>query len=207
MPRLICPTCERASKVCLCPYITPIENRIELGILQHPSEVSQVKGTAKIAQLAFKQCTTWIGEDLDKLPELQRWLQDEKTVFLLYPGIENQAESFEFFSMTQIQSGFKFENIKLLILDGTWRKTHKMMMLNTALRGLNRLVLEPTRASAYQIRKQKSASSLSTVEAIYQSYSQLESNSERYQPLLTAFESMQKQQLAFREPLSESLSE
>jgi len=207
MSRLICSTCERPLKVCLCGFITPIDNTIELGILQHPSEVSQVKGTAKIAQLSFTQCTTWIGEDIDSLPELQSWLQDDKTVFLLYPGIENQTEVFESFSMIQIQSGFKFENIKLLVLDGTWRKTHRMMMLNSALRGLNRIVLEPMRPSNYQIRKQKSTASLSTIEAIYETYVQLESDSKRYQPLITAFESMQQQQLAFRRLLPTNSNE
>lgn len=200
MPRAVCFKCNRALKVCLCPWITPINNRVTLGILQHPSEVAQVKGTAKIAELSFQNAAVWVGESLDNLPELQAWLQEPSPVFLLYPEINGQAEPCSFFEIDEIIQSFKFEEIKVLVLDGTWRKTHKMMMLNSALRALNRVVLSPTTPSNYRIRKQKSADTLSTIEAIYELYSQLEGCSQRYQPLLTAFDAMQAQQLRFRQP-------
>jgi DTW domain-containing protein YfiP len=173
---------------------------VTLGILQHPTEVAQVKGTAKIAELSFQKATVWVGESLDDLPELQVWLQEPSPVFLLYPEIEGQSEPCHFFEIDEITQPFKLEEIKVLVLDGTWRKTHKMMMLNSALRALNRVVLSPRAPSDYRIRKQKGADSLATIEAIYELYSQLEGNTERYQPLLTAFEAMQAQQLRFRQP-------
>lgn len=199
MPRAICSKCNRALKVCLCPWITPIENRVTLGILQHPSEVTQVKGTAKIAQLSFQKVAVWVGESLDDLPELQAWLQESMPVFLLYPEVAEQQTVFKSFEIGEIIQQFQLEEIKVLVLDGTWRKTHKIMMLNSALRALNRVVLSPTAPSDYRIRKQKSADSLSTIEAIYALYSQLEGSAQRYQPLLTAFDAMQAQQLRFRQ--------
>lgn len=198
MSRSICSVCERPAKVCLCQWIEPITNEVDLGILQHPSEVSQIKGSAKIVQLAFQKCQTWIGEEIDQLEEFKSWLNEGKAVFLLYPGIENQIEPFKSFDIPQIRRDFLSKDIKLLILDGTWRKTHKMMMLSSTLRGLNRISLIPTSSSNYLIRKQKNAESLSTVEAVYETYAQLEHNEGKYQPLLSAFESMQNQQLAFR---------
>jgi len=74
------------------------------------------------------------------------------------------------------------------------------MQLNSVLRGLNRVVLSPVERSNYRIRKQKDALSLSTVEAVYALYSQLESNAERYQPLLASFERMQAHQQNFYPP-------
>ncbi len=200
MPRAICSTCNRALKVCLCQWITPIENRVMLGILQHPSEVAQVKGTAKIAALSFQNVAVWVGESLDDLPELQAWLQESFPVFLLYPEIDGQVEPCDMFEIDEIIQQFKLEEIKVLVLDGTWRKTHKMMRLNSALRSLNRVVLLPTEPSNYRIRKQKCASCLSTIEAIYELYSRLERNTQRYQPLLRAFDAMQTQQLDFCQP-------
>ena len=183
---------------CLCQWINQrLPNQVALGILQHPSEVSQVKGTAKIVQLSLKNCQTWVGEILDELPSLQQWLADGSPVFLLYPKIENQTEPFTEFTITEIQQQFALSQIKVLVLDGTWRKTHKMMQLNAVLRGLNRVVLTPKQPSNYHIRKQKNAMSLSTVEAIYELYSQLESNSEQYQPLLDTFTAMQAHQQTF----------
>lgn len=200
MPRPICSKCERALKVCLCQWITPIENRVSLGILQHPSEVTQVKGTAKIAQLSFQKGQIWVGESLDDLPSLQAWLQESSPIFLLYPDIIEQQTPVKSFKINEIAQHFELDAIKILVLDGTWRKTHKMMMLNSELSALNRVVLSPNAPSDYRIRKQKSTNSLSTVEAIYELYSQLEGNTQRYQPLLTAFDAMQAQQLGFRQP-------
>lgn len=197
MSRSICPTCQRPIKVCLCAFIKEIDNPVEVGILQHPSEVDLVKGTAKIAQLSLSHCQTWCGEDLQELPGLVDWLAGDKAVFLLYPAIEGQLESVEFYEVAQIRDLYAVEEFKLLILDGTWRKTHKIMMLNPVLRGLDRVTLRPKMPSAYRIRKQKNTTSLSTVEALYEALSQLEENSIRYQPLLNAFESMQQQQAAF----------
>jgi DTW domain-containing protein YfiP len=197
MSRPICPTCQRPTKVCLCDFIEQIDNQIEVGILQHPSEIDLVKGTAKIAQLSLSQCQTWCGEELQNLPGLVDWLVGDKPVFLLYPVIEGQVEAVEYYGVEEICGEYVMSDIKLLILDGTWRKTHKIIMLNSYLRGLNRLQLQPNTPSTYRIRKQKNALSLSTVEALYEALSQLEGNYNRYQPLLNAFESMQKQQQQF----------
>lgn len=197
MSRPICPTCQRPTKVCLCVFIERIDNQIEVGILQHPSEVDLVKGTAKIAQLSLSHSHSWCGENLQVLPGLMEWLTGEKPVFLLYPAVEGQLESVEFYTVEQIRDLHAVEGIKLLILDGTWRKTHKIMMLNSVLREMDRVSLQPSRPSAYRIRKQKDAASLSTVEALYEALSQLEEDSVRYQPLLKTFESMQQQQAAF----------
>ncbi|MDA3808491.1 MAG: DTW domain-containing protein [Thiomicrorhabdus sp.] len=198
MSRPICPTCQRPTKVCLCDFIEDIDNQVEVGILQHPSEVNLVKGTAKIAQLSLSHCQTWCGEDLHDLPGLVSWLETDKPVFLLYPEIEGQTEPCEFYSVEQVRDLFAVEGGKLLILDGTWRKTHKIMMLNSVLRGMDRVSLQPSTPSVYRIRKQKDdESSLSTIEALYEALSQLEDDSVRYQPLLNTFESMQQQQAAF----------
>lgn len=201
MSRLMCSTCERTLNNCLCQWIkATIPNQVELGILQHPSETTQVKGTAKIVQLSLQSCQTWVGEQLSELPALQQWLQESKTVFLLYPKMDQQLEPFTELSISHIQQAFDLSTIKILVLDGTWRKTHKIMQLNAVLRGLNRVILSPTEPSNYRIRKQKNRNTLSTVEAIYALYSQLESNTERYQTLLTTFDAMQNHQQSFLPP-------
>ncbi len=95
MPRVICPTCERAINNCLCQWIEAvIPNQVSLGILQHPNETKQVKGTAKIVQLSLRDCQTWVGEHVSELPTLQHWLADAQSVFLLYPKIAHQSEPF-----------------------------------------------------------------------------------------------------------------
>ncbi|MEA1988756.1 MAG: tRNA-uridine aminocarboxypropyltransferase [Pseudomonadota bacterium] len=196
MSRAICPNCSRPERVCICNFIEPIDNRVEIAILQHPTEVKQIKGTAIITQLALTHCKTWVGEQLSELPGLVAWLTDHKNVFLLYPEIENQVKDCEVFDVGQIEN---LSDVKVLILDGTWRKTFKMMQLNPELQSLNRVSLTPTKESKYRVRKQKDSQSLSTVEAIYELLSQLENSTEKFKPLLEAFEKVQNQQLIFRE--------
>lgn len=202
MPRVICPTCQRPEKVCLCDSIQPIKNRVEVAILQHPTEVSQIKGTAKIVQLSLLNCQFWVGEDFTEEQSLQDWLNTGE-VFILYPETEALKElsggkQIKTYQAKEIGVTFPLEKVKLLVLDGTWRKTHKMMMQNVFLHELKRLQLQPESPSNYQIRKQKSQGSLSTVEAVYQALSQLEQDPVRFQPLINAFNQMIKQQLSFR---------
>ena len=202
-PRAICPTCQRPEKVCLCQWIQPIHNLVEVGILQHPTEVSQIKGTAKIAELSLQKSHVWIGENFTDEQTLQAWLKVGE-VFLLYPEIAalneggNKTTSQRSYDVDWVSAHYPLTQIKLLILDGTWRKTHKMMMQNTFLHSLKRLQLTPKTPSTYQIRKQKDAGSLSTIEAIYQALMQLEHDANKFQPLMRAFQDMVAQQLAFR---------
>jgi len=197
MSRIICSQCRRSQKVCICEFIQPINNEIEIGILQHPSEVKQSKGTAIIAKLALTKSQLWVGEVLSELPGLLRWLKDEQPVYLLYPKIDDQAEVYQSWSIDKVKSN-KQKDFKVLILDGTWRKTFKMMQLNPELRALPRIELNPKFKSQYKVRKQKDSQSLSTVEAIFEVLSQLENDAEKFQPLVEAFDKMQQQQLAFR---------
>jgi DTW domain-containing protein YfiP len=55
--------------------------------------------------------------------------------------------------------------VQLVVLDGTWRKSRKMLHLNPLLRRLPRLSLEDVPASNYLIRKAHKVGQLSTLEA------------------------------------------
>lgn len=213
MSRIICLQCQRPQSVCVCDWITPISNLVEVGIFQHPTEAKQVKGTAKLVALSLSQVQLWVGERLSDVPALEAWLdgaqQQDKTVLLLYPPTEtpatNTAETIsqprqaliniaDLCGLTQAQ----LSQLCVLVLDGTWRKTHKMLCLNPRLAALTRLQIEPNTPSNYRIRKQKNAQSLSTVEAVVQVLSTLENAPQRYAPLLEAFNAMVQQQWQFR---------
>ena len=188
--------------MCLCQWIQPIENSIEIGILQHPTETAQIKGTAKIATLSLQHCRLWVGEDFTAEKTLHDWLA-KGTVLMLYPQtqalnesnkVDNRAVTYEIEQVLLQEHGV---NLKILVLDGTWRKTHKILMQNAFLQFINRLALHPRHPSNYQIRKQRKAG-LSTIEAIYQTLSQLEQNETKFLPLMHAFQKMIDQQLAYR---------
>lgn len=202
MSRKVCHRCGRAEKVCLCHFISKVRNDVEIGIIQHPTEVKQVKGTAVIAHLSLAQCRLWKAECLDDDPGIRPWLAGSKPVYLLYPQTEVQHPPVRQHDVSEL-SHTPLDGFKVLVLDGTWRKTYKILQRNPELQQLDRLSLLPQYSSSYIVRKQKHENALSTIEAIAELLSQLENDRAKFSPLLKTFELMQQQQMAFRkiEPL------
>jgi DTW domain-containing protein YfiP len=187
MSRAFCPTCQRPLRVCLCPAIESVENRVEIGLLQHPTEASQIKGTAVIARLSLTRCRYWCAETLEEAPGLLEWLQHDE-LFVLYPDTpETTGTMAQCWSVEQVRARYPASTLRVLVIDGTWRKAHKMMMLNPALQHIKRIALQPAAPSDYRIRKQKGDTLV-----------QLEGEVGRFQPLMGAFEWMVRQQLEFR---------
>ena len=198
MARAICNQCHRPVKVCICDFVSPIENRIEIGIFQHPSEQKQVKGSAILAHLALNKSTLWVGESIEDVPSLKTWIEQGPEVLLLYSETEASSKLKNIESKIVDTRDYDSQPFKVLVLDGTWRKTFKMMQLNPEIKALNRIAIAPTQRSAYKIRKQKNEHALSTVEAIAELLSQLEKRPEIAESLQSAFEKMQNQQLAIK---------
>src|SRR5438034_10013705 len=75
-----CPRCGKPITLCVCADIAPIDNRIELLILQHPQEQDRWLGTAQLTALHFKRATlkvglSWpsLGRILGRTVDPQRW--------------------------------------------------------------------------------------------------------------------------------------
>src|SRR5205809_1132418 len=129
--RLSCTICLRPQSACVCQWITPVLHRVEVLILQHPLEVGNAKGSARL--------------------------------------------------------------LRLIVLDGTWRKSRKMLYLNPLLQHLPRLSLQGMPASNYRIRKAHKPDQLSTLQATCAALMQLERRVEPFQPLLRAFDGFVEQ--------------
>ncbi len=89
--------------------------------------------------------------------------------------------------------------IRLVVLDATWKKSRKMLYLNTELQTLPRLVLHNPPPSLYSIRKAHNKNQLSSFEACCYAWRQLEKRPEAYTQLLAAFEGFVNQQRQFIE--------
>ena len=84
------------------------------------------------------------------------------------------------------------------MLDGTWRKSRKMLQRNPLLQALPRLSLTPLAPSRYSVRKAHQPHQRSTLEAACAALAQLEGEPDRFSPLLAAFDGFVAQQLDFR---------
>ena len=190
--RPLCPACQRPQRACICPWVTTVAHATEVLILQHPLEVDHAKNSARLLHLSLANCRVVVGETFDAA-ELQDAMREPKYTVLLYPRSATSPAPVP--DATRLQDP---SNLRLLVLDGTWRKSRKMLHRNPLLQSLPRLALDAVSASSYRIRKAHQPGQLSTLEATCAALLQLEGRPEQFQPLLDAFDRFVAQQLAFR---------
>jgi DTW domain-containing protein YfiP len=78
--------------------------------------------------------------------------------------------------------------LRLVLLDGTWRKTRKLLHANPLLQALPRWPLPAPPPSRYTIRRAQRPDQVSTLEAACLALGHLEGEPARYVPLLSAFD-------------------
>jgi DTW domain-containing protein len=207
--RAVCAACLRPQTACICRWVTPIDNAVEVVILQHPMEVANAKGSARLLHLCLARSKLIVGEqfagqDLDALiataHAARPAVQPGSNTVLLYPDTP-AARSLGIPAAPAFDRAWLDQpgKLRLVVLDGTWRKSRKMLYLNPALHRLPRLPLRNTPASQYLIRKAQAPDQLSTLEATCYALMQLERNEGRYAPLLAAFDGFVAQQMGYAE--------
>jgi DTW domain-containing protein len=185
--RATCTTCLRPQSACICHWVAPVANLVEVLILQHPFESGEAKGSARLLQLSLANSRLVTGEAFDE-QELQALLHAPgKQPVLLYPPDVDAPSGAAAIPLDPAQ-------IRLVVLDGTWRKTRKMLHLNPQLLELPRLPLSDLPPSHYLIRKAHRPDQLSTLEATCHALIRLEGTAALYAPLLQAFDSFVAQQ-------------
>lgn len=166
MSREVCSKCKRPIKACYCHCIKEFDNKIEIIILQHPSEKSHPLGTAQIIKNSLKKCSLYFGEDFTRDHKLKLQIQRHKTALLFLSPTQKENENHNAFAEKD-----KIEQI--IVLDGTWRKAKKIYHLNPFLQTLPHISISHEQVSNYRIRKAPKSSYLSTIEAIVYALSEL----------------------------------
>lgn len=138
-------------------------------------------GTARILSLSLKNSVTIVGEDFSDNERLNALLADKQYQHvILYPS----EHSVPVESVTRPD-----KKLRVILLDGTWKKAFKMWQVSSNLRALSTVHLPKDLKGNYLIRKAPSENSLSTVEAGYHLLNLLEGDRD-FSPLLTAFDQM-----------------
>jgi DTW domain-containing protein YfiP len=87
----MCAACLRAQSACICRFVTPVESRVELLVLQHPLEVHNAKNSARLLHLCLPSSRLLVGESFPAA-ELDAALHaDGRTPLLLYPHMAGEA--------------------------------------------------------------------------------------------------------------------
>lgn len=186
--RATCAACLRAQAACICRWAVPVRVEAALLILQHPLEVANAKNSARLLHLCIPGSVLAVGEAFDEAALEALLHADGRTPVLLYPEAPGKAAG----PALPPAAG-----LRLVVLDGTWRKSRKMLYLNPALQRLPRLALRDMPASSYRIRKAHAPDQLSTLEASAHALGQVEGDPARFTSLFDAFEGFVGQQAAF----------
>lgn len=201
LKRIICNHCQRPARSCICAFIRPLSNKVELLLLQHPEETRNAKNTAGLLHLSLQNSQLLIGEEFAEDKLISALYADTKQPLLLYPELaEYQSLGLPPPAPPLALDQYSCSQLRLVVLDGTWRKSRKLLYLNRPLQKLPLLSLTQTPESLYKIRKAHSENQLSTLEASCYALQQLEQNKVDYAPLLLAMVEFVAQLAAFIPP-------
>ena len=162
-------------------------------------EVNEAKGSARLLSLSLLNSRIAVGEWFDPM-QLQALLtapwsantsmQGQKQAILLYPELPQNAANLA----QTVEQLLEPAQLRLVVIDGSWRKSRKMLYLNPLLQSLPRLHLNAIPASKYLIRKAHRSDQLSTFEATCAALMQLEGTAAKFAALLAAFDGFVQQQ-------------
>ncbi len=172
----LCPRCERAACLCALLPAAPLAHQVELLILQDPQERLQAKGTAPLLRLGLQHCKVLTDEQFD--PAALH--NSERHTLLLYPPSPGEPAP----PPTALPPP---ERLRLIVLDGTWRKSRKLLYQNPWMAALPRLSLDTAEPARYgALRRAQRPGQLSTLEASLRALEQLEGP--RFEALWQSFE-------------------
>lgn len=150
-------------------------------MLQHPRERHVAIGTAHMASLCLTNSELHVGVDWSRSAPFLRALADpERRPILLYPG-EGSID---------IVRAPPPGPVTLVVVDGTWSQTKKVVRTNPVLSALPRYAFVPPTPSEYRIRKEPDAASVATIEALVHALTALEGGAARFESLLAPFRAM-----------------
>ena len=202
--RVLCPKCLRPQRTCICLWVTPTEHEVEVLLLQHPLEIDNAKGSARLLHLSLQHSQIITGEVFLEeelraslyapFPYQEGDTENKKPIqpLLLYPSTAEDG-NMAIPPVLMQAAGNALIQYRLVVLDGTWSKSRKMLYLNPLLQQLPRLPLSDLPASHYRIRKAHKPDQLSTYEASCYALMQLENETKKYLRLLEAFDSFVEQ--------------
>jgi DTW domain-containing protein YfiP len=167
----------------VCALVTRVDNDVDVLLLQHPDEAREAKGSARLLRLCLARCRVVVGEVFEPSALLELLGGDVSGSALLYPADTVSGLP------TGSPAPRPVRPRRLVVLDGTWRKSVRMLRANALLQSLPRWPIEPAAPARYRaLRKAPRASQLSTLEATCAALADIESAPVRYAPLLEAFE-------------------
>jgi DTW domain-containing protein YfiP len=189
-PRAVCMRCRRPEIVCYCKHLGSFPTKTRVVLLQHPRERDMAIGTARMASLCLPNSELHVGVRWQGSTELARVLSDpERPAALLSPGP----------GAIDVSREPPRGPVTLVVVDGTWWQTKKIVKENPELAALPRYAFTPEAPSEYRIRREPRDDYVSTIEALAAVLSVLEGKPHGFDELLVPFRAMVDMQIAWAE--------
>ena len=191
--RAQCLRCHRPRSQCICPSLSPVNNRCAISILQHPREKLHPLGTARLLRLALRQVDLEVCYKLTSSGVRQR-CAIEQNLGVLFP----HAQAVPLRNSVQGSSAPQAltHPCRLIVLDGTWSHARSLYRHNPWLHALPHFSIDPDGIDRYRIRKEPKAHYTSTVEAVVHALQIMEPDTQGLEGLLQAFVAMIDRQIA-----------
>lgn len=205
-----CPRCGKPATLCVCDGIVPIDNRIELVILQHPQEQDRWLGTARLAVQHLTRAQLRIGLSWPSLAKAAGHAADAKRWAVLYLGATRAqpiAGGREVVALDRKGTALADQDAALapivgaVILDGTWSQAKALWWRNPWMLKCQRVALAPARPSRFgHLRYEPRPDALSTIEAAALLLAELEKRPEIATALNEGFDRMLARYVAAGSP-------
>ncbi len=173
--RPTCLRCLRPTEFCACADLGPISSATRVVLLQHPREERLAICSAWLTRLALENAELHRGVRFEAHPRV-REIAASPGAALLYPG------------PGAVPADAVPPPATLVVIDGTWPQSVRMLRDNPSLAALPRIGLSPGRESGYHgLRREPGPDRLSTIEAVALALGALERDPARFAPMVAAF--------------------
>jgi len=193
-----CPRCHKPPALCVCDTIVPLDNRIQVLILQHPQEQDRALGTARLTALHFRHAILKVGLSWPSLTKILGRPTDPQRWAILYLGSAKAATLAPDREVVVLNRKGEPERDQdallrdiegVVLLDGNWSQAKALWWRNAWMLKCRRVILGPPRPSRYgKLRREPRRDGLSTIEAAAMLVSRLEKRPEIEAALTASFE-------------------
>lgn len=159
-----CSNCWLRSGFCVCGALPKVEPKTQLLLVRHVREAEKSTGTARVASLSIPSLKLFEFNDDPELCDATLKPHVDGA-WILFPDVDADAP--------KAPAGQSPKT--LVVLDGTWRQTRRMLKKLPSLQSLPRFTLPAKEAAPLRLRESPDPEARSTLEAIADALDVLES--------------------------------
>ncbi|SBT18053.1 DTW domain protein [Marinomonas gallaica] len=155
--RVTCLHCGYPLGQCVCHLIVSLEGDMTVWVIQDKHEAKHAKNTARLLALCYLKTVIVSFEDAEEMSNFFQSVDADNSLLLYPSGCSEGLETIEQSDKAKVKH--------LILLDGTWPKAKRMMLLESMLLRYRQVHFLTPPVSKYDIRKSPNNLALSTFEA------------------------------------------